>query len=558
MCLLLVACSDDGDTGGRGDAGGRTDASGGNGGWIRPADLPPPFVTGAASMPVQLDADGCLDPEEDVVIETEAGVRIEIDDDTCFETLEGNPITGSQTLRLGDGGGIDRQGRQSQLQGVLHLTVDGFDGEYIHLTEPLVYELEVQTDESVGAFELVSYLDVRDERYAFGPTDEERTEVTLGLIAVDPFGPERIEIVGGTNPFGVRFVEPDAAKQSGGCPDCSQYRAPLEPSQLEAYPRLCSWSLVSPRTGVVLAAGYDFEGVPHGTPSEYGVYSVTVDEEGAEVVGIGPFLNRLVLAGSLCGGAGQPLTFETLNPLGVGGSPDEVENPGVYDGLVLAHLSGKGSFTAAAQSVFDAAPNFGFEAELVRARAFGDAFQVTMVLRGYGVSVRRLQGDLPTDWLHDPYDRETFINVNPFFDFRTGSQGWRSVNLEGSAVHLTRSTGVMKLDGVDESGDDDLPNASIERTLAIPPNATTLEFDVSAHDRQGADARYRVRVTPDGAGESILIDWTVKSGVEGSLTFEAVSTDLSAYAGQSVTLHFDQDANGAANEQIYIDNVWIR
>jgi hypothetical protein len=76
----------------------------------------------------------------------------------------------------------------------------------------------------------------------------------------------------------------------------------------------------------------------------------------------------------------------------------------------------------------------------VRARAFGDAFQVTMVLRGYGVSVRRLQGDLPTDWLHDPYDRETFINVNPLFDFRTGSQGSRSVNLEGSAVHLTRST----------------------------------------------------------------------------------------------------------------------
>mgnify|MGYP006293192747 CR=1 FL=1 len=74
--------------------------------------------------------------------------------------------------------------------------------------------------------------------------------------------------------------------------------------------------------------------------------------------------------------------------------------------------------------------------------------------------------------------------MKPLFDFRTGSQGWRSVNLEGSAVHSTRSTGVMKLDGVDESGDDDLPNASIERTLAIPPNATTLEFDVSGERRR--------------------------------------------------------------------------
>jgi hypothetical protein len=126
----------------------------------------------------------------------------------------------------------------------------------------------------------------------------------------------------------------------------------------------------------------------------------------------------------------------------------------------------------------------------------------------------------------------------------------------GTVVHLDRSNGVMKLDGVD-GGDNQEPNAWIERSVTIPASATMLDLDVSAHDRDGANALYRVRLV-DGSGSHTLIDWTEKSGIEGSLTFSTVHASVSAWAGQTVTLFLEQDANApGAHEQIYYDNVWI-
>jgi hypothetical protein len=114
----------------------------------------------------------------------------------------------------------------------------------------------------------------------------------------------------------------------------------------------------------------------------------------------------------------------------------------------------------------------------------------------------------------------------------------------------------MKLDGVDAE-DNQEPNAWIFRSVTIPAQATSLDLDVSAHDRAGANALYRVRLE-DGSGSHTLIDWTEKTGVEGSLTFSTVHADLSAFAGQTVTLFLEQDGNAPGqHEQIYYDDVWI-
>jgi hypothetical protein len=114
----------------------------------------------------------------------------------------------------------------------------------------------------------------------------------------------------------------------------------------------------------------------------------------------------------------------------------------------------------------------------------------------------------------------------------------------------------MKLDGVD-NGDNADPNAWIERSVDLPASATSLDLEVSAHDRAGANALYRVRLV-DGSGSHTLIDWTQKSGVEGSLTFSTVHADLTPWAGQTVTLFLEQDGNApGAHEQIYYDNVFI-
>jgi len=548
--LLFIAC---------GDESPEADAP-----WERPPSLPAPFATGEGSASIVLDEDGCLDPEEDVVFETGEGIVVELDDDTCFETIDGEVLTGPQVVRLGDAGGIDRQGRQSHLQAVLQISLERLENEYLYLTEPVVYTLEVQTDDSPGNYELVTYLQ-GEGRYAFGGTDEPREEVTLGLVAVNPFGPESIEVRAGTNPVGIRYVESPtpkrAPKQSGSCADCTQYRLPLSSEQVDLAPYLCAWQFISPRTAEILAAGYDADGTAlSGQVQSYGVYTIEVTTDpNPEILAQGPFLNRLFVTGTLCDeDGGERISFAPTNALGLGGSPDERENPGVYDGLVWLYLAGRSDWEAALQAVRDAGADLGFQTELARMRRFGPGFHATLVLRNYGVSVRRLERDLPSSWLLDPYDREAYATLDLYFDFREGPQSWRTVNVDGRARYLSRSTGLMSLDGTDPEGaDDDLPNASIELDFTVPADATTLEFDVSAHDREGADARYRVRVTPVGGAEQVLIDWTVKSGIEGSLTFDTVTTDLFAYAGQEVTLHLDQDANGLANEQIYYDNIWI-
>jgi hypothetical protein len=148
-----------------------------------------------------------------------------------------------------------------------------------------------------------------------------------------------------------------------------------------------------------------------------------------------------------------------------------------------------------------------------------------------------------------------------FFDFADDFQGWTgAVGSSGSlnsVRHLDRDDGVIKLDGVDNP-DNMEPNAWIFRSVDLPANATTLEIEVSAHDRDGANALYRVRLEDGNGGSHTLIDWTEKSGVEGSLTFSTETVSIAAFAGQTVTLFLEQDGNApGAHEQIYYGSVRI-
>jgi hypothetical protein len=193
---------------------------------------------------------------------------------------------------------------------------------------------------------------------------------------------------------------------------------------------------------------------------------------------------------------------------------------------------------------------------------FGTGFRLIADVFDHPESVRRIATVFPSEWRYEFDDRHAVVITTPlFFDFVTGFQGWQPADAGGSfdsAVHLERDTGVVKLDGTD-SPDDVQPNAWIFRTVTIPAAATTLQLDVSAHDRDGANALYRVRLTDGGGASHTLIDWTEKSGIEGDLTFSTVTTGIGAFAGQTVTLFLEQDGNApGAHEQIYYDNVWIR
>jgi cysteine-rich repeat protein len=149
-----------------------------------------------------------------------------------------------------------------------------------------------------------------------------------------------------------------------------------------------------------------------------------------------------------------------------------------------------------------------------------------------------------------------------YFDFRDGFQGWQAGFGSGfltEVIHFTFETGIVRVHGVDSDDSDMEPNAWIFQTLELHPSVTTLSFDVSAHNRAGADAFYRVRLEDQGGQSHTLVDWTLKSGIEGSFTFSTVTVNIVAFAGQTVTFFFEQDGNEPGqHEQIYYDNIRIR
>jgi hypothetical protein len=143
------------------------------------------------------------------------------------------------------------------------------------------------------------------------------------------------------------------------------------------------------------------------------------------------------------------------------------------------------------------------------------------------------------------------------FDFANGLQGW-SVGTGGRPLDSVRwidnignPPGAVQLDGSDFMAPDGLPNAWISRSISLPPTATLLTFATRASPENGA---LRVRlVAPNGAAVTLL-DWEVLSGTN----WVTRSASLTAYAGQIVTIYFEQGDNDiGVGEHRYIDNVRI-
>lgn len=137
------------------------------------------------------------------------------------------------------------------------------------------------------------------------------------------------------------------------------------------------------------------------------------------------------------------------------------------------------------------------------------------------------------------------------WEFSNDLEGWSPM---GSAIQLDREGGVVKLDGV---GDPGVPNASISRTIVLPATASTLRFRTSAHDRDGADAALRVRLETNGQSTTLL-DWEVLAGAEDVFLWHDRNVSLAPFAGQTVTLFFEQDDDGeGSHEQRYLDFIRI-
>lgn len=144
--------------------------------------------------------------------------------------------------------------------------------------------------------------------------------------------------------------------------------------------------------------------------------------------------------------------------------------------------------------------------------------------------------------------------------FDSDMNGWSSETSQttwGTVQWTGLGDGMVKMDGI---GYDGSPNGWMYREIDLPSNAALLRFDTSPHDRGDGAGSLRVRLVDANGDSHTLLDWEElhTDGVDG-LDIVERKADISAYAGQTVTLYFDHaDIDGGANNQRYVDNIEIR
>jgi hypothetical protein len=112
----------------------------------------------------------------------------------------------------------------------------------------------------------------------------------------------------------------------------------------------------------------------------------------------------------------------------------------------------------------------------------------------------------------------------------------------------------VRLSGVGGAG---RRNSAISKSIALPADATSLTFKASAdlgHDL--ADSNLTVKVVTDSGSTTLLTrDY---SNTTDELLFTEESLDISAFAGLTVTIVFEQNDNGdGLHEHIYLDDIGI-
>ncbi len=154
--------------------------------------------------------------------------------------------------------------------------------------------------------------------------------------------------------------------------------------------------------------------------------------------------------------------------------------------------------------------------------------------------------------------------ANRVWTFACNSEGWNpgtaggpydsatwSRSVGNSAPNTSPPAGSLQLDGSDLGAPNSAPNSWFYKTLQIPLTAATLSFDT-----RGADATHggqmRVRLVDAGEVSHTLLNYERVTGE----AWVARSANISAYAGATVSIYFEQNDSGTGSgESRYVDNI---
>ncbi|KAA3610482.1 MAG: hypothetical protein D8M58_05275 [Calditrichaeota bacterium] len=152
------------------------------------------------------------------------------------------------------------------------------------------------------------------------------------------------------------------------------------------------------------------------------------------------------------------------------------------------------------------------------------------------------------------------------YNFTDGLDGWSTGTSGKQLDSITwidwagEPLGCVKLDGSDFGTSDHQPNSWIYKEIILPDDVSTLSFITSAQNRIGANAELRVRLIDENQVSTVLIDWELANdGLDDEFDWLNKSVSISEFAGQTVTLFFEQGDNDIGNgEQRYIDKIEIK
>lgn len=142
------------------------------------------------------------------------------------------------------------------------------------------------------------------------------------------------------------------------------------------------------------------------------------------------------------------------------------------------------------------------------------------------------------------------------FTFELDLEGWIAEHGDKEYDHAVflpdegNPGGCVMLDGSDLGTPDADPNSSLSRVVELPEGTATMKFDTRAAE----NGALRVRLIDSGETSHTLLDWEVIGGP----TWVARSADVKDFAGQEVTIVFEQNDNDVGQgEMRYIDNIGI-
>lgn len=197
--------------------------------------------------------------------------------------------------------------------------------------------------------------------------------------------------------------------------------------------------------------------------------------------------------------------------------------------------------------------------------AAGDSGVVTVVIQRIGGVCSGMFANLA----HSPLGRITLTLAKEIlFKFDADLEGWSPGNLRNPAGpppwgvviwDSQNGKGVVNMDGKDATAADVGPNATLTKSIAMPAGATTLSYDVSAHNRPNSNVRYRVLINGQ-----LLRDEVLFGPQPPAFNYVPRSLNIAAFAGQTVTIVFELHDNGnngvfpGTSKHVYLDNIRIR